>query len=82
MVMVGLNKVKDFLVDDDFINYILAPDAALTVKWDAYFGKYPGDREAAEEARQVLLGEGELQCLPNDENDELKERILHTIASF
>lgn len=80
--MVGLDKVKDFLLDEDFINCILAPDAALTAKWDAYFDKYPGDRDSAEEAGQVLLGEGELQCLPVDESNELKERILHTIASF
>lgn len=80
--MVGLDKVKDFLVEDDFINYILAPNAALEVKWEAYFGEYPEDKRTAEEAKQVLLGEGDFYCLPENEKGELKMRILQTVASF
>lgn len=80
--MVGLDKVKDFLTDDDFINYILVPDTVLTAKWDTYFDKYPADKIAAQEAKMVLLGEGELQCMPANEVEELRERILHTISSL
>lgn len=80
--MVGLDKVKDFLIDNDFINYILAPDKVLEAKWNDYFDKYPADRLAAEEAKMVLLGEGEFQCMTDNEADELKERVLHTISSL
>ena len=80
--MAGLDKVKDFLIDDDFINYILAPDKVLEAKWNDYFDKYPADRLAAEEAKMVLLGEGEFQCITDNEADELKERVLHTISSL
>lgn len=81
--MVGLDKVRDFLIDDDFINYVLVPDDVSEAKWNAYFNKYPAERTAAEEAKTVLLDEGEESlCMPDNEAEELKERILQTISSL
>ena len=45
------SKVKDFLTDDDFINYVLGVVPQSASKWEAYFKEHPDELADAEEAR-------------------------------
>ena len=44
------SKVKDFLKDEDFIDYALGVSQELVSQWEAYFRMYPDERADAEEA--------------------------------
>src|SRR5690606_3611941 len=48
-------QLTDFLIDDRFVNWVLAPDEASEMHWQAVFAKYPAILPTAEEARKVLL---------------------------
>ena len=74
------SKVKDFLTDDDFINYALGvtPEAAST-----YFREHPEEMADAEEAKAVLLAPANVDCgFSIVENNELKDRIISSIKDF
>ena len=45
------SKVKDFLTDDDFINYALGVTPEAASQWETYFREHPEQIADAEEAR-------------------------------
>ena len=49
------SKVKDFLTDDDFINYALGVTPEAASQWETYFREHPEQIADAEEAKAVLL---------------------------
>lgn len=80
--MIGLNKIEDFLIDDNFIDYILAPNTILETYWNTFFHEHPECTAIAEKARLILLEEDNQQCLPDTEALDLKNRIFRTITAF
>ena len=56
------SKVKDFLTDDDFINYVLGVTPQLASRWETYFREYPEEMADAEEAKAVLLAPADVAC--------------------
>ena len=71
------SKVKDFLTDDDFINY------ALGVTPETYFREHPEQIADAEEAKAVLLAPADVACdFSLVENQDLKDRIVSSIKDF
>ena len=58
------SKVKDFLTDDDFINYVLGVVPQSASKWEAYFMEHPDELADAEEAKAVLMAPPELPVMP------------------
>ena len=42
------SKVKDFLKDEDFIDYALGVSQELVSQWGAYFRMHPDERADAE----------------------------------
>lgn len=77
------SKVKDFLTDDDFINYVLGVTPRLASQWETYFREYPEQIADAEEAKAVLLAPADIACdFSTVENQELKDRIVFSIKDF
>lgn len=46
------SKVKDFLTDDDFINYVLGVVPQSASKWEAYFKEHPDELQTRKKPRQ------------------------------
>lgn len=51
------NRLRSFLVNDDFINYVLNPNLILKEMWEDFINSHPEDIPILKEARQILLGE-------------------------
>ena len=45
-----VSKVRDFLMDEGFIEYVLGVSPELVSQWEAYFRVHPEDIRDAEEA--------------------------------
>lgn len=77
------SKVKDFLTDDDFINYVLGVTPQSASQWETYFREHPEEMVDAEEAKAVLLAPADVVCdFSADENERLKDRIVSSIKDF
>jgi transmembrane sensor len=46
---------KDFALDDDFIDWVRNPNAQTRVFWEDWMGRHPHQKDAIEEARQMVL---------------------------
>ncbi len=77
------SKVKDFLTDDDFINYTLGVTPEAASQWETYFREHPEQIADAEEAKAVLLAPADVACdFSLVENQDLKDRIVSSIKDF
>ena len=77
------SKVKDFLTDDGFINYVLGVTPQSASQWETYFREHPEEMADAEEAKAVLLAPADVVCdFSADENKRLKDRIVSSIKDF
>jgi len=66
------SKVKDFLTDDDFINYALGVTPEAASQWETYFREHP-----------ELLAPADVACdFSLVENQDLKDRIVSSIKDF
>ena len=70
-----VSKVRDFLMDEGFIEYVLGVSPELVSQWEAYFQVHPEDiREA------VLLAPPDVACgFSMNECNDLKDRIISSI---
>lgn len=77
------SKVKDFLTDDDFINYVLGVTPQSSSQWETYFREHPEEKADAEEAKAVLLAPADVACIFSKvECEDLKDRIVSSIENF
>ena len=72
-----VSKVRDFLMDEGFIEYVLGVSSKLVSQWEAYFKIHPEYMAAVEEAKAVLLAPADVDS--EDEYDDLKDRIISSI---
>lgn len=49
-----VSKVRDFLMDEGFIEYVLGVSPELVSQWEAYFRVHPEDIRDAEEAKSSI----------------------------
>lgn len=77
------SKVKDFLTDDDFINYALGVTPEAVSQWETYLMEHPEQIADAEEAKAVLLAPADVTCdFSLVDNQNLKDRIASSIKDF
>ena len=69
-------NIIDFLINDDFINYVMHPTLNSQLKWDIFFKNNPGLIDSADEARMILFEEGEIYEMHEWETTEIKKRII------
>ena len=78
-----VSKVRDFLMDEGFIEYVLGVSSKLVSQWEAYFKIHPEYMADVEEAKAVLLAPADVDCeFSEDEYDDLKDRIISSIKDF
>lgn len=75
------DQTIDFLVDDDFIHYVLEPTPELTAAWSGFFVRHPENIAAADEARKLLVGDDQQTQFPEDSLQSVKFAILQSIRS-
>ncbi len=71
--------VDDFLTDEQFIDWVLAPDAVSEKYWDNVFARYPLIKPNAVEARKILLS---IRVKPNTPMPDhmRKELVSHVLS--
>ena len=75
-----VSKVRDFLMDEGFIEYVLGVSPELVSQWEAYFQVHPEDIRDAEEAKAVLLAPPDVACgFSMNECNDLKDRVISSI---
>ena len=47
-------KTKDFITDEDFLNWVYNPDKETDQKWQQWLSNHPKKQQEIEEARQIL----------------------------
>lgn len=50
------NNLYSFLLNDDFINYVVNPSLVLDEMWDEYFQEHSDMIATADNAKDILLG--------------------------
>ncbi|WP_294476298.1 hypothetical protein [uncultured Bacteroides sp.] len=77
------SKIKDYLTDDDFINYVLGVTPQSASRWETYFREHPEEMIDAEDAKAVLLAPADVTCsFSRVESEDLKNRIISSIKGF
>lgn len=77
------SKVKDYLTDDDFINYVLGVTPQSASRWETYFREHPQEEANAGEAIAVLTAPADIDCgFSKDESENLKIRIVNSVKGF
>lgn len=77
------SKIKDYLTDDDFINYVLGVTPQSASQWETYFKEHPEEKANAEEAKAVLLAPADVDCsFSIAESEDLKNMIISSIKGF
>lgn len=69
-------QVVNLLVNDDFINYVINPNLALSEMWNDFFSLHPEIIPHAVEAKKILLGDNITDELSATEVKELESRIM------
>lgn len=67
-------QVADFLVDEDFVDWVLTPDEISDAYWQRVFARYPDRKPDAEKAREILLN---IRIRPHRTMpDDMRERLV------
>ena len=69
-------RLHSFLVNDDFINYVLNSNLILKEMWEDYMSTHPEDIAVLNEATNILLGVNEALVLTTNEASDLEYSIL------
>ena len=72
-------KVEQFLLDDDFIRYVMDCIPDKESYWTSYLSAAPHIRAAYLKAYDILTHLDDCDLLTPDEVARLKQRIMHTI---
>lgn len=78
----ALNKdVYVFLVNNDFINFVINPTYLLKKTWKSFFKIHPELIAVAEEAKKILMGETLSIQLSSDDASDMKNNVLKNILA-
>ena len=76
MITITKKNIVEFLVNDDFINYVINPTTNLSQQWEIFFEQNPSFIPLANEAKDILTDEDVINELPAWEKNEIKTRII------
>jgi hypothetical protein len=76
VITITKKNIVEFLVNDDFINYVINPTTNLSQQWEMFFEQNPSFIPLANKAKVILIGEDEISELPTWEKNEIKNRII------
>lgn len=70
-------EVKDFLTDNNFIDFVLNETPHLQGYWELYFKDHSEQIAIAEEAKKILLAPVDVVSgISAEESQDLKNRII------
>lgn len=76
------SKVKDFLTDDSFINYVFEVTQEEVSYWETYLRNHPEQIVDIEKAKSILLAPTDVACgFLATERKDLKDRIVCSIRN-
>lgn len=73
-------EVKNFLTDNDYIEFVLNGTPHLQDYWESYFKDHPEQIVIAEEVKNILLAPVDVDSgISEEESLDLKNRIIDSI---
>ncbi len=72
-------KVEQFLLDDDFIRYVMECLPDKDSYWASYLSAAPQIRSAYLKAYDILMHLDDCECLTPEQTERLKKRIFVSI---
>ena len=79
MKRIFYTKVREFLLDDDFIRYAMDACPDKDSYWASYMTAAPQIRSAYLKAYDILTHLDDCTLLSSEEAAALKRRVMHTI---
>lgn len=72
-------KVEQFLLDDDFIRYVMDCVPDKDSYWVSYLSAAPQIRAAYLKAYDILMHLDDCELLTPEQSERLKQRVLHSL---
>lgn len=80
MKKINCTTVRDLLINDGFINYVLGVESEDSALWDEWVNNNPQLKEIIEQATYVLNAPEDVVIdIYEDEIKNLKSRIYHSL---
>ena len=74
-------KVEQFLLDDDFIRYVMDCVPDKDSYWVSYLSAAPQIRAAYLKAYDILMHLDNCELLTPEQSERLKQRVLHSLRT-
>lgn len=74
-------KVEQFLLDDDFIRYVMDCVPDKDSYWVSYLSAAPQIRAAYLKAYDILMHLDDCELLTPEQSERLKQRVLHSLRT-
>ncbi len=75
-------KVEQFLLDDDFIRYVMDCVPDKDSYWVSYLSAAPQIRAAYLKAYDILMHLDDCELLTPEQSERLKQRVLHSLRTI
>ena len=75
-------KVEQFLLDDDFIRYVMDCVPDKDSYWVSYLSATPQIRAAYLKAYDILMHLDDCELLTPEQSERLKQRVLHSLRTI
>ncbi|MBR2113548.1 MAG: hypothetical protein IKP48_05020, partial [Bacteroidaceae bacterium] len=75
-------KVEQFLLDDDFIRYVMDCVPDKDSYWVSYLSAAPQIRAAYLKAYDILMHLDDCELLTPEQSERLKQRVLHSLQTI
>mgnify|MGYP001170173541 CR=1 FL=1 len=75
-------QTYNFLINDDFIHYIVDSNQLLQEKWSNYFSSHPDELPYANKAKLILQGKLDVTAPSTEDISEMKNNIFETCKIY
>lgn len=73
------NNLYNFLLNDDFIHYVVNPSLVLNEMWDEFFEEHPEMIPVANNAKDILLGRTITHPISAADSESILGNILKSV---